>query len=103
MRYKKLVFKEEGFLILESLLTLMILLAVITVLLPLIVNWLAKHQESGDFVEENRQLYERSILLNNESIEHLDKQEYMFEIYTHCIQIKESGTEVVIYETVFEE
>lgn len=102
MRYKKSVLKEEGFLLLESLLTLMILMTVITVLCPLIINWLSKHQGAKSFVEETRQLYESSVLLNNKDLEHLEEQEFSFQIDKHCIQIKETGTEVVIYESVFE-
>lgn len=102
LRYKKLGPNEEGYLLLESLLTLVILMAVVTILCPLAVNWLSKHQAAKSFVEENRKLYESSAMLNTNDIKQQGAGEYKLLIEKHRLQIKETGTEVVIYESVFE-
>lgn len=102
MKYKKLVREEDGYLLLESLLTLTILMVVIFFLSPLTINWLSKYQEAKCLVEQSRQLYESSIILNHHQPRQQGDEEYLVEIDRNHIRIKETGIEVVIYESVFE-
>lgn len=101
MKYKNLIRKEDGYLLLDSLLTLTILMAVITLLSPLTVDWLARHREAKGLVEVSRQLYEGSIMLNSHQPKQQGAEEYTVEIDRNCIRIKETGIEVIIYDSVF--
>lgn len=85
----------------ESLVTLIILMAVILILYPLAVNWLATYREAKLLVEENRVLYESSIILNNEQSGHKVNEKYSIDIDPNYIRVNDTGTEVVIYESVF--
>lgn len=85
-KYRK---DEAGYLLLESLITLMIVMVIIFSLMPLLTDWLVRHSQAKIAVEESRQLYEASMERNNRSIKgHLTTQE--------------SELEVVIYEIHFE-
>lgn len=101
MKYKKSLAKEEGYLLLESLLTITILITITIALCPLIINWLSNHQEAKSLVEENRQLYESSIILNNQLPHQQTNERYTIQLDKTRIQINETGTEVIIYESVF--
>lgn len=101
LRYKKLSEEEDGYLLLESLLTLIILMAVSISLCPLAVSWLEKHQESKNSLEECRQLYESSIILNNEQAKQPEDDRNIIQSDKYGIRIKDSRAEVVIYESIF--
>lgn len=101
MRSKKSKPKEEGYLLLESLLTIMIVMVILTTLCPLIINWLSQYQENKNLVEQNRLLYEHSIFLNTEPPKWSEDTDYTIGIDKHLMKIKETGTEVVIYESHF--
>lgn len=102
MRYRNLVKEEEGYLLLESLLTLTILMVVLVFMSPLTVNWLSKHREAKCLVEESRELYEHSIILNNHRPKRQESEKYTVEMDKNRLRIKETGVEVVIYESTFE-
>lgn len=101
MKYKKLNPKEEGYLLMESLLTIIILMTIIMVLCPLIISWLSQHQEAKVLVEESRQLYESSLILNSTQTMPLADEFYTIQIDKQHMQIPETGTEVIIYESKF--
>lgn len=102
MRSKSLHYKEEGYLLLESLFTLAILIVVITAICPLIVNWLGKHNTAKNIIEENRHLYESSMSLHNEALQKMEANGHTIQLDKYRIRIEETGTEVVIYESIFE-
>ena len=89
MKYEKYKKNEEGFLLLESIITLVIIMAVILFLNPLATHWLSIRQQAKDTVEKSRQFYEESMEINNSFFVEKD-------------QIKTRKTEVVIYESKFE-
>lgn len=90
--------REEGYLLLESLLTLTILMTIILMMCPLVVDWITNQQEAKKLVEESRIQYESSITLKNSQSNQL---EYSIKNKKQ-IEIKEAGTEVSIYEIIFE-
>lgn len=102
MKYKNLARKEAGYLLVESLFTLIILMAVILLVYPLAVSWLATYREAKLLVEENRVLYEESFTLNDEYSKHKVDEKYSVDIKKNQIRINDTGTEVVIYESIFE-
>lgn len=94
---------EDGFSFIESLLTLLIVMTIITLVFPLLINWLQHHLEASKFIEENRYLYEFSL---NEGIDHSSPEgngKYTVEVNRKSIQIKETRTGVFIYESSLEE
>lgn len=90
--------REEGYLLLESLLTLTILMTIILMMCPLVVDWITNQQEAKKLVEESRIQYESSMTLKNSQSNQL---EYSIKNKKQ-IEIKEVGTEVSIYEIIFE-
>lgn len=101
MRFKKSIPKEDGFLLLESLLTMTILVVVMMILCPLAINWVSIHRETKNLVEESRQLYEGSLILNDQQTKQFKSMDDGIRVDKNRMKIRGNGTEVVIYETVF--
>lgn len=101
LKFKSLRTREEGYLLFESLLTIIILMIIATVLCPLAINWLSKHHEGKRLVEENRQLYEASILLNTKQSPPFEEGISTIRLDEHHLKISGTETEVIIYESVF--
>lgn len=101
---KKNKSSEAGYLLLESLVTVMMLTAIIVILYPLIVDWLIYRQQAKDVVEQNRQLYESSMIWGSEMnrIRHSDDGKYSIEMKKNKIKLVGTEVEVVIYESHFE-
>jgi hypothetical protein len=58
---KSKITEEKGYLLLESLVTLSMILAIILILYPLIVDWLVLRETEKENVEHARILYEASM------------------------------------------
>lgn len=58
LKLKKEIRAEEGYLLLENLVTLTVLMAILIMLYPLIVDWLVARDEAKSEVELSRVLYE---------------------------------------------
>lgn len=93
---------EDGFLLLESLATLAILMTVILMLNPLVVDWLSSRQRAKELVEQNRLIYESSMEINSDQLKNLSDENYSVMIDNNKIRLKETGTGVFIYESHFE-
>jgi len=59
--FKKLQTNEKGYLLLESLITLSVILAILLLLYPLLVDWLVLRDNEKQIVEQTRVLYESSM------------------------------------------
>lgn len=88
MIYVKDKLNDEGYLLLDSLLTLVILMGIVLFMFPLIVDWLAIHREASSLVEESRQVYE-------ESMQEKSRQ-------PNKIKSQSKEVEVIIYESTFQ-
>lgn len=69
---------------------------------PLVVDWFVLHREAAFLVEENRCLYECSMNLKHNQSKQKKQEKYTVEVEKNGIKIKETGTEVSIYESSFE-
>jgi len=67
--FKKLQTNEEGYLLLESLVTLSVILAILLILYPLLVDWLVLRDNEKQVVEQTRVLYESSMTWSQASDE----------------------------------
>ncbi len=56
--FEKLNKNEEGYLLLESLVTLGIIFSIILMIIPLLVHWMMLRNEAKEQVEMNRLFYE---------------------------------------------
>lgn len=92
MIYVKNKKQEDGYLLLDSLLTLGILMVIILLMYPLLINWLVAHREAGNLVEESRQMYEDSMQIKEKSFDRMESGEQF--------RLEETG--VIIYEYTFE-
>lgn len=95
MIYGKSNTNEAGFLLLDSLATLSIVMIIILSLNPLITDWLSQRQKAKDLVEETRLIYEESMEINSKQINH-------FQIEDSQPILKEKGLGVKIYDRKFE-
>lgn len=93
---------EDGFLLLESLATLTIVLTVILLLNPLVIDWLSSRQTAKELVEENRLIYESSMGINGDYSKNVEDENYSVTNGKNKIRLKEKGTGVFIYEIYFE-
>lgn len=93
--YGKSNTNEAGFLLLDSLATLSIVMIIILSLNPLITDWLSQRQKAKDLVEETRLIYEESMEINSKQINH-------FQIEDSQLTLKEKGLGVKIYDRKFE-
>lgn len=101
--YEKYRSGEAGYLLLESLITLMVLMTVIILLHPLAVEWLSYRHDKKNLVEQNRLLYENStLMIDNNLSQGRISPIYSVKVEENKISIKETGTEVTIYESHFE-
>ena len=60
MKLRKLIDRENGYLLLENLITLMVIMSLLVILYPLITNWIIIRKEAKHEVEMSRVLYEMS-------------------------------------------
>lgn len=102
MKYEKFKLKEEGFFLLESLVTLSILMFLILSISPLMLDWLTLHQEAKESLEANRLIYEKSMEIKNSARTSLIPEEKML-ISNHRIEIREKERSVWIYEIRFDQ
>lgn len=100
MKYEKSKSQEEGFFLLESLVTLSILMLIILSVSPLIMDWLTLHQEAKESLEDSRLIYERSMELKN-SIRTSLNQENQMMMSDHSIEIRGNKRGVSIDEIKF--
>ncbi|MDN6196302.1 MAG: hypothetical protein L0I93_07415 [Atopostipes suicloacalis] len=102
MKYERNNSAEAGFFLLESILTLSIIMFIILTINPLIVEWLSTYQEAKNSVEENRIIYEKSMEISYPDFtEGMNKNSSVI-FKKDRIKIKEAGTGVFIYESKFE-
>lgn len=99
MKYGKNNVQEDGFLLLESLITILIITTIILILHPLAIEWFSKHEQAKSLVEESRSIYEKSMEINNYSIRN---ENGSIINQNHKFEINEKGTGVFIYESKFE-
>lgn len=90
--------KDDGFLLIDNLASLTILLVIIAILIPLMIDWLGFYTEAKEKVEENRQLYEQSMeiknnhyhsAMGNEEIKLLNNKKRTSEMKVLAIEITE--------------
>lgn len=61
MKLRELQHNEEGYLLIENLVTLLVILSVLVITYPLVVDWLVFRENRKHDVEVSRVLYESSI------------------------------------------
>ena len=61
MKLQGLRRNEDGYLLLENLVTLLVILAILVLTYPLIVDWLIMREDAQQDVELSRVLYESSV------------------------------------------
>lgn len=61
LKLRRLRHNEEGYLLLENLVTLMVILSVLVITYPMIVDWLVIREQRKADVELSRVLYESSV------------------------------------------
>lgn len=98
--------KQAGFLLLESLVTLSIVVAIILLVYPLVTDWLVLRQDRKELVEQNRVLYEYSLDWNAQQneVKIIHYKQYIIQQNKSFIQVKKSekDSRVDIYEVHFE-
>lgn len=93
---------ENGFLLLDSLVSLTVIMTIILFLNPLITNWLSQRQKAKDLVEDSRLIYEESMEINNQQREGYSHIRNNFQSENLQGKMKETGQGVFIYESKFE-
>lgn len=93
---------ENGFLLLDSLVSLTVIMTIILFLNPLITNWLSQQQKAKDLVEDSRLIYEESMEINNQQREGYSHIRNNFQSENLQEKMKETGQGVFIYESKFE-
>lgn len=93
---------ENGFLLLDSLVSLTVIMTIILFLNPLITNWLSQLQKAKDLVEDSRLIYEESMEINNQQREGYSHIRNNFQSENLQEKMKETGQGVFIYESKFE-
>lgn len=96
--------KEQGFLLLESLITLGMIAAIILLIYPIIVNWMSIRQEAKNQVELSRVFYEYSADWNATHPINKNDNSYNIQAKENLLRVKEDKKtiEVIIYEYEFE-
>ncbi len=102
MIYGKSKTNEEGFLLLDSLATLSIIMIIILFLNPLITDWLSQRQKAKDLVEETRLIYEESMEINNRQIDDFNYRRDDFQLENYEQRANKTGLGVRIYDGKFE-
>lgn len=96
--------KEQGFLLLESLITLGMITSLVLLMYPLIVNWMSIRQDAKNKVELNRIFYEYSMDWEPTQTFNKNDNRYTVQSKENSLKIKEGSQsiEVTIYEYEFE-
>ena len=76
---------EKGYLLIENLITLSVILTILVILYPLIVQWLVIREEAKQSIENSRVLYESSVLWPTEIQE---REGYTIESTDYSIFVK---------------
>lgn len=100
---KKWISNEEGYLLLESLVTLSMLVAIILGLYPLIIDWLVLRDTERALAEHTRILYEESIKWQSEAVTR-NYEGYYIQTSPNSLKITKNNQTigVDIYEATFE-
>lgn len=98
-KYRK---NEAGFLLLDSLVTLTIIMVVILLLNPLMTDWLVDYSEAKELVEQNRRLYENTMEQNNQLFTEQLLEQSVVPAMKQPLKTKEEGVGITIYEIQFE-
>lgn len=61
MKLRHLLFKEKGYLLMESMVALVVISTILLIIYPLSVNWLVYQATKEEEVEMTRVLYEQSV------------------------------------------
>lgn len=93
--YEKYRENEAGFLLLDSLATLIIIMVVILLMNPLMTHWLADYSKAKELVEQNRILYENTMEQNNQQLNEKGIEE-------SGRSTKKKGAGISVYEVHFE-
>lgn len=103
MGLRRIKTSEEGFLLLENLVTLSIIVTILIVLYPLLVDWLVLRENEIEKVEQARTLYETSMNWPEMKQEHLNKS-YNIQSTSNSLTITGNKQKmgVSIYEVHFE-
>lgn len=100
LKYGKSKSGDAGFFLLESLLTLSILMLIILSVSPLIMDWLSLHQDAKESLEDSRLIYEKSMELKNSTRTSLNQSDQIM-ISNHVIEIRGKERRVSIDEIKF--
>lgn len=94
---------EEGYLLLESLVTLSMILGILLILYPLVVDWLVLREVQKDNVEHTRMLYEVSMQWP-EKLPSQSNQSYVIQMTDSNLAISKNNKTigVDIYEVEFD-
>ncbi len=105
MTFEKYRNNEAGFLLLDSLVTLNIIMVVILLLTPLMTDWLVDYSQAKELVEQNRLLYENTMEQNNQPItDQLDQliERSVTPTTKQPSKTQEKGAGIAVYEIHFE-
>lgn len=104
LKFEKFKNKEKGFLLLESLYTLMVIALVLTITFPLISNWLHLRHIEKNKVEASRKMYESSMQWQpaGQIPTQLNYEGYTVYLDPSYVKVADTTYEVRIYESSFE-
>ena len=100
MKLQELRRNEAGYLLLENLVTLMVILSIIVITYPLIVDWLITREHAQQDVELSRVLYESSVNWPDKS---KDERGYKIKTSNHSLVVEHNqrSMEVEIHAVKF--
>lgn len=101
---KSQITDEKGYLLLESIVTLSLIVTLLLILYPLIVDWLVLREAEKEKVEHTRVLYEASMQWP-ENLPKIQEQEYSVRMTDSSLEILNNNKKygVDIYEVEFDE
>ncbi|HIZ70878.1 MAG TPA: type II secretion system GspH family protein [Candidatus Atopostipes pullistercoris] len=103
MKYEKK--SEQGFLLLESLVTLGMIASISLLIYPMIARWMLIRKEAKDEIELNRIFYEASMEWNTTQSLDENYKGYVIQSNKNKLSIKKENqkVEVYLYDYEFEE
>ncbi len=104
MIFKQRINNEEGFLLLENLITLGVISSVLLIIFPLIVEWVILKEEAKKVIEGHRIFYEYTFEGHDEPSTILLESGIVVSRSENVLSVmsKDFKVEVEIYESMFE-
>lgn len=102
MKFVNNLKKEEGYLLLESIVTLTIITTILIVIYPLMIEWLVLEKSRAIEVELARAVYQESFEWPDNKITNLNKFNWSIDKNRLSANDNNQQIEVVIYEVYFE-